>query len=54
MNNMNKYNFRSFAGKSDFPKMAKLIQDIEAAGNSQNWVTAEDVERDYEIGRAHV
>ena len=47
MNIMNKYNFRAFAGKSDFPKMAKLIQDISVAGNTQNWVTAEDVERDY-------
>jgi mycothiol synthase len=48
MNSINKYNFRSFAGKSDFPKMAKLIQDISVAGDTQNWVTAEDVEREYE------
>jgi mycothiol synthase len=48
MNSMNRYNFRSFAGKSDFPKMAKLIQDIAVAGDTQNWVTAEDVEREYE------
>jgi hypothetical protein len=48
MNSMNKYNFRAFAGKSDFPKMAKLIQDISVAGDTQVWVTAEDVERDYE------
>ncbi len=47
MNNLNAYTFRSFAGKSDFAKMAKLIQDISIAENTQTWTTAEDVERDY-------
>lgn len=47
MNSITKYNFRAFAGKSDFPKMAKLIQDIAVAGDTQNWTTTEDIERDY-------
>jgi GNAT superfamily N-acetyltransferase len=47
MNNLDSYNFRLFAGKTDFPKMAKLIQDISIAEDTQNWTTAEDIERDY-------
>ena len=41
-------NFRGFAGKSDFPKMAKLLQEISTIDNMEFWVTAEDVERDYQ------
>lgn len=48
MNELNTYRFRNFAGKSDYPKMAKLIQDITLAENAQTWTTAEDIERDYE------
>jgi mycothiol synthase len=47
MNHLDAYIFRSFAGKTDFSKMAKLIQDIAIAENTENWTTAEDVERDY-------
>lgn len=47
MNNFSKFQFRAFAGKEDFPKMAKLIQEISIAENTQNWTTAEDIERDY-------
>jgi len=47
MSKLETYTFRSFAGKTDFPKMAKLIQEISIADNSQNWTTAEDIERDY-------
>ncbi|HRK90185.1 MAG TPA: GNAT family N-acetyltransferase [Anaerolineales bacterium] len=47
MNELNHYHFRGFAGKSDYPKMAKLIQDISVADDAQIWTTAEDIERDY-------
>jgi len=47
MNEFHMYRFRGFTGKSDFPKMAKLIQEISIAENTQNWTTAEDIERDY-------
>jgi mycothiol synthase len=40
--------FRSFAGKSDFPKMARLLQQIALAGNNEHWTSAEDIERDYQ------
>lgn len=47
MNELNTYRFRNFAGKSDFHKMAKLIQEISVADDAQQWTTAEDVERNY-------
>lgn len=47
MNELDAYRFRGFAGKSDYPKMAKLIQEISIADDTQNWTTAEDIERDY-------
>jgi len=47
MNELNHYHFRGFAGRSDYPKMAKLIQDISVADDAQIWTTAEDIERDY-------
>lgn len=39
--------FRGFERKSDFPKMAKLIQEISKAEDAGHWATAEDIERDY-------
>jgi len=47
MSELNSYRFRNFSGKTDFPKMAKLIQDISLAEDAQQWTTAEDIERDY-------
>lgn len=47
MNGITKYHFRTFAGKGDFSKMAKLILDISIAENTQNWKTAEEIEHDY-------
>lgn len=43
----NNIQFRPFAGREDFAKMAKLIQEISIAENTQSWTTAEDVERNY-------
>jgi mycothiol synthase len=48
MNNSIDLTFRSFAGKSDYPKMAKLLQDIAIADHADFWITAEDIERDYQ------
>jgi mycothiol synthase len=39
--------FRGFERQSDFPKMAKLIQEISKAEDGGYWTTAEDIERDY-------
>lgn len=47
MNQLATYTFRPFAGKTDFAKMAKLIQEISIAEDTQNWTTPEDIERDY-------
>lgn len=47
MNQLDTYTFRPFAGKTDFAKMAKLIQDISIAEDTQSWTTPEDIERDY-------
>jgi mycothiol synthase len=44
----NHLTFRSFAGKSDYAKMAKLLQAIETADKSNHWTTTEDIERDYQ------
>jgi GNAT superfamily N-acetyltransferase len=48
MNNLADYKFRGFAGKSDYPKMAELLQAISVADNAGFWTTAEDIERDYQ------
>jgi GNAT superfamily N-acetyltransferase len=39
--------FRKFAGKSDYPKMAGLIQAISTADGHGVWSTAEEIEKDY-------
>jgi len=41
-------NFRAFAGKDDYPKMAALIQAAALADETGHWTTAEDIERDYQ------
>jgi mycothiol synthase len=48
MNNYMGLTFRSFAGKSDYVKMAKLLQDIAIADGSDFWKTPEDIECDYQ------
>jgi len=40
--------FRGFAGKGDFAKMASLLQAISVADEAGFWLTAEDIERDYQ------
>jgi GNAT superfamily N-acetyltransferase len=48
MNTFDGLPFRSFAGKSDYAKMAKLLQTISIADHADFWVTPEDIERDYQ------
>lgn len=40
--------FRNFAGKSDYARMAKLLQAISIKDEAGFWTTAEDIERDYQ------
>lgn len=47
MNEFSELSFRKFAGKSDYPKMAALIQEAAKADETGYWTTAEDIERDY-------
>ena len=35
---------RGFAGRSDYPKMAGLIQEIAVGDGTGNWTTAEAIE----------
>jgi len=48
MNTLTDFTFRSFAGKSDFARMADLLQAISVADAGGFWSTAEDIERDYQ------
>jgi hypothetical protein len=48
MNDSIDLTFGSFAGKSDYPKMAKLLQDIAIADHTDFWIKEEDIERDYQ------
>lgn len=48
MNLPNKLTPRDFAGKSDYLKMAKLLQAISIADQADFWTTPEDIERDYQ------
>lgn len=48
MNEFPEPSFRRFAGKSDYPKMAALIQEAAKADETGYWTTAEDIERDYQ------
>jgi hypothetical protein len=40
--------FRSFAGRSDYVRMARLLQAIAIADSADFWLTPEDIERDYQ------
>ncbi len=40
--------FRSFAGRSDYVEMAKLLHAIAIADAADFWMTPEDIERDYQ------
>jgi mycothiol synthase len=48
MQHLQSFSFRSFAGRSDYAKMAKLLQAIYTADQFDYWTTAEEVERDYQ------
>jgi mycothiol synthase len=48
MNSIENLTFRQFAGQSDYPKMAKLLQDIAIADQLGIWATTEEVENDYQ------
>ncbi len=48
MNEFSELSFRKFAGKSDYPKMAALIQEAAKADETGYWTSAEDIERDYQ------
>jgi mycothiol synthase len=48
MNTFDGLTFRNFAGKSDFAKMAKLLQDIATADQADFWTSPEEIERDYQ------
>ena len=48
MNAFGELTFRGFAGKSDYAKMAKLLQVISVADHTDSWITAEDIERNYQ------
>ncbi len=45
---MKDLSFRGFQGKSDFPRMAALLQATAIADQAEFWITAESLERDYE------
>jgi len=40
--------FRGFAGRSDYVRMAKLLQDIAIAESADFWLTPQDIEHDYQ------
>jgi mycothiol synthase len=48
MQSMENLTLRGFMGKSDYEKMAKLLQAIFVADEAKAWTTAEDIERDYQ------
>ncbi len=48
MSDFSNLKFRAFAGKSDYPGMASLLQQISVADDAGYWTTAEDIERDYQ------
>ncbi len=45
---MKDLSFRGFQGKSEFPRMAALLQANAVADHAEFWPTAESLERDYE------